>query len=149
VAPIPGLPCLTGLLYHSQYTCSQGKILQVNVLRDGEFSEVVANHLWLDLDLVELLSRVDTDNRADHLGDDDHVTEMSLDEVWLLVWLGLLLGLAELLDHAHRLALKTAVEATASASMDDIAELVRGEVEESERTRVSTFAPLCILVFRM
>jgi hypothetical protein len=50
----------------------------------------VADHLGLDFDLVELLSGVDTDDAADHLGDDNHVTEVGLDEVGLLVGLGLL-----------------------------------------------------------
>lgn len=84
----------------------------------------MADHLGLDLDLVELLSGVDTDDGADHLWDDDHVSEMSLDEIWLLIWLGLLLRFAELLDQAHRLALKTTVEPAAGTSMDDIAELI-------------------------
>lgn len=50
----------------------------------------MADHLGLDFDLVELLSGVDTDDGADHLGDDNHVTEVGLDEVGLLVGLGLL-----------------------------------------------------------
>ncbi len=98
---------------------------------DRELSQVVANHLWLNLNLVELLSGVDADDGADHLWDDDHVTEVSPDGVWLLVWLGLLLGLAELLDQTHWLALEAAVEASASAGVDDVTELVRGEVQES------------------
>jgi hypothetical protein len=97
---------------------------RLNLLRDREFSEVVTNHLRLDFDLVEFLSRVDTDNRADHLWDNDHVTEVGLDEVWLLVGLGLLLRLAELLDQTHWLALETAVETTAGAGMDNITKLV-------------------------
>jgi hypothetical protein len=101
-----------------------------NVLRDGELSQVVANHLRLDLNLVELLAGVDTDDGADHLGDNDHVTKVGLDEVGLLVGLGLLLGLAELLDETHRLALQTAVEASAGTGVDNIAELLGGEVEE-------------------
>lgn len=84
----------------------------------------MANHLRLDLDLVELLSRVDTDDGADHLGHDNHVTQVCLDEVRLLVGLGLLLGLAELLDQTHGLALQTAVEATAGARVNDITELL-------------------------
>ena len=90
----------------------------------------MANHLRLDFDLVELLSGVDTDDAADHLRDNDHVTEVGLDEVGLLVRLGLLLGLAELLDQAHGLALEAAVEPSAGASVHDITELFRGEVEE-------------------
>ena len=90
----------------------------------------MANHFGLDFDLVELLARVDTDNRADHLGDNDHVTKVSLDEVGLLVGLGLLLGLAELLDETHGLALETAVEPSAGTGVDEVAELLRAEVEE-------------------
>jgi len=90
----------------------------------------VADHLGPDLDLVELLAGVDTNDRADHLGNDDHVAEMGLDEVRLLVGLGLLLSLAELLDQAHRLALEAAVEPAAGAGVDDVAELLAGEVEE-------------------
>ena len=102
-----------------------------NVLRDGELGEVVANHFRLDFDLVELLSGVDTNDGSDHLWDDNHVTEVGLDEVWLLVGLGLLLRLAELLDQTHWLALETTVEPTTGAGVDDIAELLGGEVEES------------------
>jgi hypothetical protein len=90
----------------------------------------VANHLRLDLDLVELLSRVDTDNATNHLGDDNHVTEVGLDKVGLLVGPGLLLGLAELLDQAHGLALETAVESSAGTSVDKVTELLRAKVEE-------------------
>lgn len=91
----------------------------------------MSDHLRLDFNLVEFLSGVDTDNAANHLWDNDHVTKVCLDKVGLLVGLGLLLGLAELLDQAHRLALETAVKTAAGAGVDDIAELFRGEVEES------------------
>ena len=91
----------------------------------------MSNHFRLDLDLVELLAGVDSDDAADHLGNDNHVTQVSLDEVGLLVGLGLLLGLAQLLDQAHRLALQASVEPTAGAGVDDIAELFGGEVQES------------------
>lgn len=97
---------------------------------DRELGKVVANHLRLDLNVVELLSGVDTDDRADHLGDDDHVTEVGLDEVGLLVGLGLLLSLAELLNETHGLALQTAVETSAGTSVNDITELLGGKVQE-------------------
>jgi hypothetical protein len=90
----------------------------------------VANHLRLNLNLVELLSGVDTDDTANHLGDDNHVTEVGLDKVGLLVGLGLLLGLAELLDQAHGLALETAVESSTGTSVDKVTELLRAKVEE-------------------
>jgi hypothetical protein len=46
---------------------------------DGKFTEVVANHLRLDLDLVEHLSVVDGELRADHLGQNKHVSKVGLD----------------------------------------------------------------------
>lgn len=93
----------------------------------------MANHLGLDLDLVEFLSRVDSDDAADHLRYDNHVTKMCLDEIWLLVGLSLLLGLAELLDQAHWLALEATVESAAGTGVNDISELLGGEVKESAR----------------
>lgn len=56
---------------------------------------------------------------------------MRLDEVGLLVGLGLGFGLAKLLDQTHRAALETTVESTAGTGMDEVAELFRGEVEKS------------------
>jgi len=130
VAPIPGRPCLTGLLlYHLAITFSPSTH-EANLLRDRELSQVVTDHLGLDLDRVELLSGVDTDDGTNHLGDDNHVTEVSLDLVGLLVRLRLLLGLAELLDQTHGLALEATVEPSAGTGMDKVAELLGGEVEE-------------------
>jgi hypothetical protein len=108
-----------------------------NVLGDRELAQVVANHLRSDLNLVELLARVDTDNAANHLGDDDHVTQVSLDEVGLLVGLGLLLGLAQLLDQTHGLALQATVDPAAGTGVDDIAQLLRVEVQETVHRNTS------------
>lgn len=116
------------------------RLVRRNVLRDRELSQVVANHLGLDLNLVELLAGVDTNHAANHLGDDDHVSEVGLDEVGLLIGLGLLLSLAELLDQTHGLALETAVDSSAGTGVDDIAELVGGEVEESVSGKSSQFS---------
>lgn len=96
----------------------------------------MANHLRLNLNLVELLARVDTDDRSNHLRNDNHVTEVRLDEVGLLVGLGLLLGLAQLLDQTHGAALETAVEPAAGTGVDEVAELLGGEVEESVEGRM-------------
>jgi hypothetical protein len=84
----------------------------------------VSNHLRLDFDLVEFLSRVDANNATNHLRNHNHVSQMRLDEVGLLIGLGLLLRLTELLDQTHGLTLKTSVEPTAGACVDDITELV-------------------------
>lgn len=90
----------------------------------------MTNHLRLDLDLVELLAGVDANDTANHLGDDNHVSEVGLDEVGLLVGLSLLLSLSELLDETHGAALQATVDPAAGTSVDNIAKLVRGEVEE-------------------
>lgn len=89
------------------------------LVRDRELSQVVTNHLRLDFDLVEFLARVDTDNTANHFWNDNHVSEVCLDEVWLFVGLGLLLGLSELLDETEWAALQTAVEPTASTGVEE------------------------------
>jgi hypothetical protein len=99
---------------------------QIYVLRDREFSQVVSNHLRLDFHLVELLARVDTNDATNHLGNHNHVSQMRL-----LIGLRLLLGLAQLLDQTHGLALETAVEPTTSTSVNNIAELVGGQIQES------------------
>ena len=97
---------------------------------DGELSEVVTNHLGLDLDLVEGLSVVDTNDGTDHLGDDDHVTEMGLDDGGLLVDGGILLGLTQLLDQTHGLALKTTLETSAGTGVNEVHQLLGGQVQE-------------------
>ena len=45
---------------------------------DGELSEVMANHLGLDIDVVENLSVVHSHLGMDHLGDDEHVAKVGL-----------------------------------------------------------------------
>ena len=60
----------------------------------------MSDHLGLDLNLVELLSAVHGDNAANHLGNDNHVTEVGLDGGGLLVGRGGGLCVAELLDEA-------------------------------------------------
>jgi hypothetical protein len=88
----------------------------------------MAHHFRLNLHLIEFLARVDTNNATNHLRHNNHIPQMGLDEIRLLIRLGLLLRLAELLDQAHGLALQAAVEATAGAGVHDIAQLVGGEV---------------------
>jgi len=108
-----------------------GSTVLDGLVGDRELAKVVADHLRLDFDLVEFLAGVDANNRTDHLWHDDHVAEMCLDQVGLLVGLCLLLGLAQLLDQSHRTALKTSVESTTGAGMEDVKQLVGWEVEES------------------
>lgn len=90
---------------------------------DGEFSKVVTNHFRLDFDLSKALSVVDTDNRSNHFRDNQHVTEVSLDNFGLFIGTSLLLGLAQLLDEGHGLALKTALHSSAGTGVDNFHEL--------------------------
>ena len=97
----------------------------------------MSNHFRLNFNLVKILPRVDTNDRSDHLRDNNHITKVSLDKIGLLIRLGFLLGLAELLDQAHRLALKTAVEPSASTGVDKVTELFGGKIEKSINNLIS------------
>ena len=90
---------------------------------DGELSEVVSDHLRSDFDLVEDLSIVDTDDRANHFWDDDHISEMCLDWCWLFVCLCIFLCLSEFLDESHWLSLESSLELSPCSSVEYIHEL--------------------------
>ena len=51
---------------------------------EGELCQVVANHLRLDLNLIEALAIVDTNDASDHLRDNDHVAEVGPHRLRLL-----------------------------------------------------------------
>ena len=53
------------------------------LVADGKLSKVVPNHLRLDLNLVEGLAIVDTDDATNHLRHNDHVAEVGPDGLWL------------------------------------------------------------------
>ena len=101
------------------------------LVRDREFSQVMAHHFRLDFHLVELLAAVDANNAANHLGHDDHVSQMGLDQIRLLVGFGILLCLAQFLDQTHGAALQTTVESTAGAGVEDVEKFVGWNVEKS------------------
>ena len=58
------------------------------LVSDGKFAEVVTNHLRLNFNSVELLSVVHTNNASDHFGNNNHVSEVSLNCGRLLINLG-------------------------------------------------------------
>lgn len=97
---------------------------------NGELGEVVTDHLRSDFDLVENFSVVDSDDGADHLWNDDHVSQMGLDWSWLLVCRSVLLGLSELLDETHWLALESSLELSSRSSVDNVHQLFGREVEK-------------------
>lgn len=101
------------------------------LIADTELPQIEAHHLRLDLHLIELLPAVDANHAADHLRHDNHIAEMGLDQIRLLVGLGFLLGFAQFLDQAHGFAFQAAVEAAARARVHYVSELLGGEVQES------------------
>lgn len=102
------------------------------LIANTKLPQIKAHHLRLDLHLIELLPAVDANHAADHLRHDDHIAEVGLHELGLLVGLGFLLGFAEFLDEAHGFAFEAAVEAAPGARVDHVPELFGGEVQESE-----------------
>jgi len=99
-------------------------------VRAREFSEVVASHLWLDLDRVENLAVVNSDNGTNHFWDNNHVSEVSLDDSRFFVGRGLLLGLTKLLDQTQGLSLEATIETPANAGLNDVEELLVAEIQE-------------------
>jgi hypothetical protein len=84
----------------------------------------------LDLDLVEGLSVVDSDDGSGHLWDDDHVPEVRLDDVGLLIWGALLLLLPQLLDEGHGLPLQSPAELPPDPAREQLHELLIVHVQQ-------------------
>ena len=101
------------------------------LIRDTELPQIEPHHLRLDLHLVEFLPRVNPNHRSNHLWHHNHVPQVRLHQLGLLVGLGFLFGLSEFFNQAHGFALQTAVESATSPCMDDVTELLGGEVEQS------------------
>lgn len=80
------------------------------LVADGELCKVVANHVVLDLHLVEGLAIVHANDAANHLWNNDHVPQMGPHWLWLLSLISLLLSLSQLLDESKRLALESTLE---------------------------------------
>ena len=96
----------------------------------GELGEIVTNHVGLDLDWVPVLATVALDNRVAHLGDDDAVSEVSLDGLWLLACWNVLLGLSELLHEAVILGLDTTSESPSLSGIHQSNDLLLGHIKE-------------------
>lgn len=91
---------------------------------DGELTQVVANHLWLDLDGVEHLTVVNTNQGADHLWNNNHVSQMGLDDSWLLVgWSGQLGG-SQLGNETHWLGAQASGESSSDSGTAQLGELL-------------------------
>lgn len=91
---------------------------------EREFSQVVSNHFGLDFNLAKILAVVYTSGGSSHLGNNDHVSQVCLDDFWLLIWWSLFLGLPQLLDQGHWLAFQTTGEPPASTTVHQFDKLV-------------------------
>merc|ERR1719189_2606867 len=97
---------------------------------DGELAQVVSNHLRLHLNLCEDLAVVNANNGASHLGDDNHVPEVGLDHIGLLVGGSLLLLLPQLLDQGHGLPLESPRELPPDPADEQLHQLLVVHVKE-------------------
>jgi len=79
---------------------------------DAELSQMMTDHFRLDFNTVEHFAIVNTHHGSNHLGDDDHVTEVSLDNSGLLHIAGLFLGTSQFLQKSHMFTFQPTTEAT-------------------------------------
>jgi len=70
--------------------------------------------------LVEGLSIVNANDRADHFWNNDHVAQVCLDNGWLLKWRCFLLGLSQLLDKSHGFAFEAASKTTTGTAVHQL-----------------------------
>lgn len=125
---------------------------------DGELTEVVSNHISLNLYGDISLSIVNTSDGTDHLGDDDDVTEVGLDGFGALTEVGVdaNLGLAKLAHKVGLRLLKSTGELSADTSGEQIVQLVRGHGDQilkvhstvgvlAENSLARSLTSLCVL----
>ena len=118
-------------------------------VRNSEFSKVVTDHLSLDFNVAEVVTVVHTDDATDHLGNNDHVTEVGLHGLRTLVLTSSSLlkhqkqiqlqieqrrtySLLKSLQESHRLSLQTTAETTAGTSLQTCKYIVHKNQMEKE-----------------
>ena len=90
---------------------------------NGEFSEIMTNHFWLDFDLIEGFAVVNADDGSGHFRDDDHISQMSFNDVGFFVGQTFLLLLSEFLDQSHRLPFQTPSELSPDSAREQFHQL--------------------------
>ena len=93
-------------------------------------SQESSDHVSLDLDLVPVLTTVAFDNGSAHLWDDDAVSKMSLDGLWLLSNGTLLLGNSKLLDQSVILGVDSVLESSSLSGLHHGDDLSKVHFEE-------------------
>ena len=111
-----------------------GAVVLHGVVSKSELTQVVTNHLSLDFNVAEVVAVVHTDDATDHLGNNDHVTEVGLHglralvltsssllkhqkQIQLLIEQRRTYSLLKSLQESHRLSLQTTAETTAGTSL--------------------------------
>jgi hypothetical protein len=100
------------------------------LVTESKLAQVVADHFRLNFDVGETLAVVNTNNGADHLRDDDSITQVSLDSLRLVTDGGLTLRLSELLNQALLILVQTSVELSASTSVEKLTQLLGAKLQQ-------------------
>merc|ERR1719394_2117606 len=98
----------------------------------GEFTNVVVDHFWLDFNLVEDFTVVDTNDGSNHLWYNDDITKMSLDHSWFFTnFTGHgFLGLSETLEEVLFSSLDTTVEMTTLSASEKFDQIFRFHIKK-------------------
>ena len=91
---------------------------------DGELSKVVANHLGSDFNLIEELAVVNSNDRSDHLRNNDHASKMSLDWGRLLTGCTFFLALGKFFQQSFLLGSESLGESPSDSSCEELAKLL-------------------------
>ena len=97
---------------------------------NGEFTQVHAHHFGFHFHTAKHFSVIDTNDTANHFGDNDHIPQVSLDTAGLFAGGGFLFGLAEAFDEGHGLTLEAAGHAASGPGADELHEFVIRQVQE-------------------
>ncbi len=94
------------------------------LVSDGKFAQVMSDHLRSDFNLVVGLAVVHTNDRSNHFGEHDHVSEVSLDDSRLLAHLAFLLALPQFLQKSLMVLTQTTPYAAALAAGEKLRDLL-------------------------
>ena len=97
---------------------------------DGEFTQVVTNHLWSNFNLVEGLTVVNTNHGTDHFWEDDHVSHVSSNWRWLFVLWSSQLSSSQFLHETSWLVTQTTSKSSSDSGWSQLDELLVGHTQQ-------------------
>ena len=104
---------------------------------DGEFAQIMSNHLCFDFDLVKGFAVVDSHNRANHLRGYNHIPEMCSDSFWFFSLWTRPLGFPELFDEGHWFALEPTGKPPASPAVNKLGKFSTGHIKKFVKVNTS------------